>query len=317
MPDYSLPQRPSSHVIDSRAKTLLRAALPPQWILRDQTENDYGIDFHLEFTDQNNQVIGWIAGIQLKGTASGSREKPEESPVVEIKRRTLNLWKVYETPVFIVMIDVDTERVYFKSIELEKRHDPARFIIGRTESLSLRFTEADFTDVKKLDVHYQFAKNLRMMDWALPSIMATHKTFISLFDRYQRNGHLPVDGEGTYDPENFAAHEQERRIRNVYSDMRELCPLIGFAWGVPSIEATIQDHDWYDGGSEMHECHFTMILQQLDVKFQEIFETVKIIVTSFNKYWKLRNPEFATYALEDHPLFSKLSHEQRKPYLKF
>ncbi len=154
MPDYSLPQRPSSHVIDSRAKTLLRAALPPQWILRDQTENDYGIDFHLEFTDQNNQVIGWISGIQLKGTASGSREKPEESPVVEIKRRTLNLWKVYETPVFIVMIDVDTEQVHFKSIELEKRLDPARFIIGRTESLSLRFTEADFTDVKKLDVHY-------------------------------------------------------------------------------------------------------------------------------------------------------------------
>ncbi|MDT3716693.1 DUF4365 domain-containing protein [Pseudomonas soli] len=317
MTENSFPQRSASHITDSRAKTLLRQALPPQWILREQSENDYGIDFHLEFTDDNHQVIGQIAGIQLKGTASGDPRNPEALPTVAIRRTTLNLWMMYETPVFIVMIDVDTQRIYFKSIEFEKRRAPARYIFGKTESISLRFTEEDRMDLAQMHSHYHFAKNLRMLDWVLPSIISTHKNLISLFSRYQRDGHMSVDGHGTYDPEHFNRHEFEQRIRSLYSEMRDLCPIIGLPWKIPSIDSTIIENDGYDPGStEMLEYHFTIILKQLDEKFQEIFQNIKTFVEVFREYWRSRNPELAAYAIRRHPMLSALTFDQRTEYYK-
>ena len=317
MSDNSFPQRSPSHVIDSRAKTLLRMALPPQWVLRDLTENDYGIDFFLEFTDEKNQLNGQLAAIQLKGTASSSRSNSEESHTIDIKRRTINLWQVYEAPVFVILIDVDTQKTYLRSIEVEKRKDAKRYLLGKTEAVSMLFAEVNIRELTSLHRHYHFAKNLRMMDWALPSIIATHKSFINLFSRYQRDGHMPVDGDGTYSPESFDKHEYERRIRNIYSEMREISLLIGLGWGVPSIDRTIRDNPWPESGSEMYEHHFSLILEQLDVKFQDILGMTKAIVINFSDYWKLRNLEFSAYVLKDYPVFLKLSWSDRMPYLKF
>lgn len=72
MDDNAYPQRHHSHVTDSKAKSMLRSAIPPEWMLRELSENDYGIDFQLEFTSPCNQVTGQIVGIQLKGTSTGN-----------------------------------------------------------------------------------------------------------------------------------------------------------------------------------------------------------------------------------------------------
>lgn len=317
MPDNSFPLRAPSHVIDNTAKNLLRVSLPQEWILRDQPENDYGIDFHLEFIDEHNQVMGQVAAIQLKGTSTGNEDSPEKPRTITIKRKTLNLWKAYETPVFIVLIDINTQKTYLKSIENEKRKDPTRYLLGQSETITIQFNEFNIVDLKKLFSHYQFAKALRAMDRELPLIMTIHRDFIKLFERYQRDGHMPVDGDGTFNPENFESHYHERRIRYVYAEMRKISSLIGVEWNIPSINETIHTNNWYDEGStEMYEFHFTMILEQLDRIFQKILKTIKIIITAYKDFWRKRNPEFAAYALKDHPLFSKLTWDERLPYLQ-
>ena len=89
--------------------------------------------------------------------------------------------------------------------------------------------------------------------------------------------------------------------------------------GIPlaSSANTIRDNDWYEGGSEMYECHFTMILEQLDSKFKNLFVIIKMYVETFHSYWKSRNPEFAAYALKDHPLLCDLSWDERRSYMRF
>lgn len=66
MDDNAYPQRHHSHVTDSIAKSMLRLFIPPEWILRELSENDYGIDFQLEFTSPGNQVTGRLWGFSLK-----------------------------------------------------------------------------------------------------------------------------------------------------------------------------------------------------------------------------------------------------------
>lgn len=316
MSEKSYPHRHASHITDNAAKNILRAALPPEWMLRDQADNDYGIDFHLEFTDEHNQVRGQFAAIQLKGTAAVNPDDPNVARTVAVNRTTLRLWKGYETPVLLVLVDVNTRKIYLKSIEHEIRKDPDRYLIGRSETISIRFTEHDFFDPKKAPAEYQMAKLLRVMDHELPSIVTIHRDFVRLFERYQRDGHMPVDGDGTFDPGEIRNHKYERRIRNVYSGMRKIASMIAIDWDIPTIDEIIDTHDWYDAGTEMYELHFTLILEHLDKIFQKVLNRTKLFVLIYQEFWKKVDPEFVAFALDDHPLFSELTWEQRLPYMR-
>ena len=317
MPENLYPQRHESHITDNAAKNILRAALPPEWMLRDQAENDYGIDFHLEFTDEHNQVRGQFAAIQLKGTTAGNPATPGAAHSVTIKRTTLNLWKKYETPVLLVLVDVNSRKTYLKSIEHEIRYDPNRYLIGDTETISFRFTEHDLFDPKKAPAEYLVAKILRILDQQLPSIVTIHRDFVRLFERYKRDGHMPVDGDGPFNPGEIRSHKYERRIRSVYSDMRKISSMIAIDWDTPTIDEIIHTHNWYDAGSdEMYELHFTITLEHLDKIFQKILKRTKDFVLIYQEFWKNVDPELFAFALDDHPLFSELTLDQLLSYME-
>ena len=60
-------RRPSQHVVEDRAKRLIREILPVEWIVRNLPK-DYGVDFEIEMVDANF-VTGNRVWVQSKGTA--------------------------------------------------------------------------------------------------------------------------------------------------------------------------------------------------------------------------------------------------------
>ncbi|HDV6334047.1 TPA: DUF4365 domain-containing protein [Klebsiella michiganensis] len=315
MDDNAYPQRHHSHVTDSIAKRMLRLFIPPEWILRELSENDYGIDFQLEFTSPGNQVTGQIVGIQLKGTSTGNMSN-QGSHSVSVKRSTLRLWRSYEAPVLIVLVDTVSGMIYSKSIEREIRRDPDRYILSNSESLSFTFTSADLLTKEKAFNDYQNGKILRRMDHDLPSVIQVHRDFVKLFWRYGREEHMPVDGDGTFDLENFGKHKYERQLRGVYSRMQKLSYFLGLSWNVLTVEAVIRNEKWnsYDG-NEMMEHHFTSILDRLDIQFQDILALVQKIVVAYKRFWEMADPELVNFALNPCPMLSKLTWNERRKYL--
>lgn len=315
MDDNAYPLRHDSHVTDSAAKSLFRSAIPPEWMLRELSENDYGIDFQLEFTSQGNQVTGQIAGIQLKGTSTGNISSQGHHSI-SVKRSTLRLWCSYEAPVIIVLVDIVSRMIYSKSIEREIRRDPDRYILSSSETLSFVFTSADMLTQEKALNDYQAGKILRSMDHDLPSVIPVHRDFVKLFWRYGRDGHMPVDGDGSFDVESFGKHKYERQLRSVYSRMQKVSYFLGLRWNVPAVEAVIRNQKWnsYDG-NEMMEHHFTSIMGLLDVQFQDILALVQKILEAYKRFWEMTDRELVHFALNPFPMLSKLTWEERQEYL--
>jgi len=46
----TLPQRPRSHVLETRSEAYLLTCVPPEWIVRD-VSHDYGLDKNVEIVD--------------------------------------------------------------------------------------------------------------------------------------------------------------------------------------------------------------------------------------------------------------------------
>ncbi len=63
------PQRIDTHRTDTLAVRKLISQLSPDWIIRDLSERDYGIDLMLEYYEGNNPS-GQIIFFQIKGTAA-------------------------------------------------------------------------------------------------------------------------------------------------------------------------------------------------------------------------------------------------------
>ncbi|OIX90652.1 hypothetical protein BFS13_10765 [Pantoea sp. Ae16] len=100
------------------------------------------------------------------------------------------------------------------------RQDPDKYILSIPESLSFIFTSADLLTRGKALTYYQMGKILRSRDHDLPSVIQIHRDFVKLFGRYGCNGRMPVEGNGTFDVENFGKHKYEHQLRSVYSRMQ-------------------------------------------------------------------------------------------------
>ena len=97
--------RTESHIIDTLAVRKVIAALSANWIIRDITERDYGIDMMVEYFN-GHQPTGRIAFFQVKGTS-----KPillqDEQVGFSLHRKTLGYAECFTVPFFLLYCDVN------------------------------------------------------------------------------------------------------------------------------------------------------------------------------------------------------------------
>lgn len=105
--------------VDRLARGIFAKALPPTWIPRDeQDQEDYGVDYEIEFEDSAGKPTGALLKVQLKGTAS-----PEYSEdgrriscsSLKVERMEYYLEKL-DVPVALVLVDVNAEKCYWATL---------------------------------------------------------------------------------------------------------------------------------------------------------------------------------------------------------
>lgn len=137
-----VPQRPIAHWIDSKAKAKLAIALSKKgnWVLRDLSERDYGIDVMLErFTKQDS--TGQVVFGQLKGREKPVRIRDDKVPF-RIGKKTLLYAEQFPEPFFLLFTStIQTEPVYFlwlqKYIAIVLDRDEPQWRKSKSRSLTV------------------------------------------------------------------------------------------------------------------------------------------------------------------------------------
>ncbi len=104
-----LPKRPQSHVLEERSRRAVRAALPPEWVVRDIWE-DYGADLYVEIY-RDSTPTGYEFAIQIKATEQAQKGN---SFSVRIPWKTVNFLMQRQAPAMIVGYDGNNEKVYYR-----------------------------------------------------------------------------------------------------------------------------------------------------------------------------------------------------------
>jgi hypothetical protein len=118
-----MPQRTREHIVADRATLIVRTALPPEWVTREQS-HDYGIDLEVEYRTGSGLLAGEIVKFQVKGheeirfTNDLHRER--------IKTHTAQYWLRLRMPIFLAVVDVAAETVYCVDAAAELRKQASK-----------------------------------------------------------------------------------------------------------------------------------------------------------------------------------------------
>jgi uncharacterized protein YpmS len=62
------PTRSNSHISESNSFDILSSVLPDEWIIRELTERDYGVDLYVEIVGENKKITGELVALQVKSS---------------------------------------------------------------------------------------------------------------------------------------------------------------------------------------------------------------------------------------------------------
>ena len=106
------PKRPNSHIIDTEACSFVTSLMPSEnWVVRDLTERDFGIDKIFE-RFENGFATGELMAIQVKGTNKPLEDKPEIPFSIDTK--TLLYAEMFAIPFLLIRCSLaDDGACYF------------------------------------------------------------------------------------------------------------------------------------------------------------------------------------------------------------
>ncbi|GGL51532.1 DUF4365 domain-containing protein [Planomonospora parontospora] len=123
MPDPLLPRRDSKHKTGKRGVVAVHHAVLNElnWVFREQSDEDYGIDAHIEIVaqgDQHELVTGQLIGAQIKGGPTQIRAATDREGwyFYSTKLRQLNYWLGHSLPIIVIVYDQDTAACYWQAV---------------------------------------------------------------------------------------------------------------------------------------------------------------------------------------------------------
>lgn len=113
-----LPIRADNHIRESSGYKVLESVIPSQWMIRDVTERDYGIDCYLELVDEDSRLTGEIAFVQMKSTDKIDwRIRDKGFRFYKVERKTTNYLNGFKIPTYLFLVDLSSKELYFLSVK--------------------------------------------------------------------------------------------------------------------------------------------------------------------------------------------------------
>ena len=116
--DKELPLRADNHIRETAGSKVLESFIPSEWMIRDITERDYGIDCYIELVNADKRLTGEIAFVQMKTTDKIDwRIKDKGFKFYKVERSTTNYLSGFKIPTYLFLVDLSTKEMFFLSVK--------------------------------------------------------------------------------------------------------------------------------------------------------------------------------------------------------
>ena len=278
-----LPKRIDQHVKESDSWKILHNHIPPEWIIREVTERDYGVDCYIELVNTDKEITGDLLSGQLKGTERidwhVNDHGTKEATFSGIKTETIHYWMNLPVPVFLFVADLTERTLYFAPVKQQVRRQYTNYLNQKSISFSLSH-DCNFTPdtgLLRFVVAYFLEKS--------------HNTFVSslrtLFVHSDRYLEFIQDMQGL-DLFLGAEPEEELMFIHIYVMLQTLSTLLAIDWPLESLADIIKtDRETWKDSYIFHYKTFDDILPTMEPVFFHIIHRSRDLITQTEKdYWR-------------------------------
>jgi len=284
------PKRSVTHKIEAASWRLLQELAPDEWIVREVSERDYGVDAYIEIATSSGEVTGNLVSIQLKGVQQLEWKigeggiKTARSP--SIKTTTANYWLNLPVPVFLFVAELSSQRIYYVSVEDDIR--------SQFENLSSQ-DSITFKLMDELNIESKIGATL--FDWFVARERAHHHFVFNITNLLSHIGSFGDFIRYNQNLDSFMEVESDKhlQLRALYEACRMASLYLDREWKVDSLKSLyLRDQkEWDDPYVLLHERTLDCVLRQLEAVFPKLVrKALKLISETQAAYWKSRDPIF-------------------------
>lgn len=294
------PKRSTTHKIEAASWRLLQELAPDEWIVREVSERDYGIDAYIELATPEGELTGNLVSIQLKGVeklnwqeAKDNRGIIRQTRSPQIKVSTANYWFNLPVPVFLFVADLSARKIHYASVEESIRRQYAK--LSAQDSITFKLVEELNINSEAGTILFRlFASRERLHDQFvlhITNLLSQVEPFGDFIASNQnRDCFMEVEGD---------AH---LRFRAIYETCRMASIYLDNCWELDSLkDLYAKDREqWKDEFALLHEATLDYILTKLEPVFIKLVRRALGLVTNEQAhYWRSRDPVFYRLCTQD------------------
>ena len=285
------PKRPEAHVTEAQSWRLLQRLAPKkEWIVREVSERDYGIDAYIELVSKSGDITGELMSVQLKAEHKIEWKRPDgggrvaKSPAV--KTTTAAYWLRLPVPVFLFVADLSAKNIYFVPVQeqIRKHFD----LVESQKTITFPLLERlDLTSKLGLDSFHWLYKRERWHDQFAFHItnLINQVEMFGEFIRMNQNRDVFLEVE----------IDRHLQFRALYEACRLAAIYLDQEWTVESLEDLYKRdyEEWKDNFTYLHEKTLDSALQGIEKLFPALVrQAIELVTDIQSSYWQHNDPMF-------------------------
>lgn len=225
-----LPKRADNHIRETSGYKVLESLIPSEWIIRNITERDYGVDCYIELVDDENRLHGEIAFVQTKATDFINWRKNDNGfKFYKVERTTTNYLNSFTIPTYLFLVDLSKKNMYYLPIkEYIKEHykeyisNAESFIYDFYKDRNLFTVDAFKKSFQRNNQYDQFRNELQYF------ISNMHQYIVFMWEHNNRDGFMQIEQKEMMFFE--ALHRNITFLQNYFDTTNRFPSIAELAW---------------------------------------------------------------------------------------
>lgn len=284
------PKRVIQHISETESYKIFSSKIPHNWVIRDLSERDYGIDLYVEIVGETNELKGDIVLIQLKSTKNIKWTKKETHTFSKIKPSTAKYFYSLNIPVFIFLVDLSTKELFYLAVGYSLRgdfktfakHEKFKFIFSKKD----KFEEGLGVFRFKFMYYYEYYRQQYENElFFFLTNLENYKDF--QFEHSNRDYHLGIEDS---DLIFFEAMHRNYNFLCTYLDIENPIPKLN--------DIKIKSQSRFNNNFyELYELDLSEHMETFEKLTTELTEKIKSFTNREISYWLITNRTLYNYVI--------------------
>ena len=257
--------------------------------------------------DKDNQVSGNLLSIQIKATENINLKNDKSGNLYTsfsgIKISTVNYWYHLPIPVFLVVVDVSNENIFYASVKRQIRRNYNKLNNQKTMSFYLYECCSSLSEYgfNFFVIEYFIEKKYyRLSEYARTLFVHWGYYLQYLHDNLGRDCFLPVE-----EPEIFI---------HIFKSIRELASILSIDWEAAELKEILEYDRQFNDCYWLHSLSMDEYIPKIEIMFFKVFKRLReLIINEEKQYWK--KEEFIIYTKASN--LSNVTYENREHLLYY